>query len=619
MTAAAGSPATLAECSTGTGVVYSSKTSYQPRACLGCKELYALADQERTASSAYSNFVATQICDSKTLGIAGADEGEDKDGAYWVGLAVVLVAVVVVAALAAGLHCWQQQNQKAQDKATRAEGERRDSGRKSSSLGGTPAGAQAAAGTASRNSQVKTQTTEYDEEAPQTHRKLLGDGENVDVDVGFGTELGQRDLIVKDGHAREAKTNGDATHQPDEHDGTKEEHDKKENEKKEKEVTFKEGCEVEVLEPKVEPWEQKQVEMQALGARAQSDVDLGDGEVALGAAGRPKAKTFSGNVRERMETQKDAMSRMSQVMRESTVVQKRKLNQSVIMENESFGEIAGSHHSGEEAGAIAGVAKTNAGGASVAIGDGFAVKDAAVDAGSQIQHMEFGQASSNAGGAGGVVVGTGTVVVGIAAAGTVAHVDNEDVSGHTEARTEAHALQPDLIEEEETPVFDRAANVSGGGAVGAAGDEREINADIQRQNPSPRAVRTAMTASDIVPAGQAGAAVGAAAAASVVVDARPLVERPTASTPAKAQLEPTSVVEPVTPEARVEMNIEGAESAQFGNPSQVTVQARKSEKCNCHASDRIVTDFTTIQDGKCPKCFRTFRRVQIMYTEQSQN
>tara|TARA_B110000285_G_scaffold213815_1_gene258516 strand:- start:370 stop:888 length:519 start_codon:yes stop_codon:yes gene_type:complete len=172
------------------------------------------------------------------------------------------------------------------------------------------------------------------------------------------------------------------------------------------------------------------------------------------------------------------MSRMSQVMRESTVVQKRKLNQSVIMENESFGEIAGSHHSGEEAGAIAGVAKTNAGGASVAIGDGFAVKDAAVDAGSEIQHMEFGQASSNAGGAGGVVVGTGTVVVGIAAAGTVAHVDNEDVSGHTEARTEAHALQPDLIEEEETPVFDRAANVSGGGAVGAAGDEREINADI---------------------------------------------------------------------------------------------------------------------------------------------
>lgn len=148
------------------------------------------------------------------------------------------------------------------------------------------------------------------------------------------------------------------------------------------------------------------------------------------------------------------------------------------MENESFGEFAGSHHSGEEAGAIATVAKANAGaGASVAIGDGFAVKDATADAGSH-QQMEFGQASSNAGGAGGVVVGTGTIVVGIAAAGTVAHVDNEDVSGHTEARTEAHALQPDLIEEEETPVFDRAANVSGGGAVGAAGDEREINADI---------------------------------------------------------------------------------------------------------------------------------------------
>ena len=118
-----------------------------------------------------------------------------------------------------------------------------------------------------------------------------------------------------------------------------------------------------------------------------------------------------------------------------------------------------------------------------------------------------------------------------------------------------------------------------------------------------------MTASDIVPAGQAAAAVGAAAAASVVVDARPLVERPTALTPDKSQLEPTSVVEPVTPEARVELAIEGAESAQFGNPSQVTVQARKSEKCNCQA---IVHDLATIQNGKCPKCFRAFRRVQIM-------
>jgi hypothetical protein len=94
------------------------------------------------------------------------------------------------------------------------------------------------------------------------------------VDVGFG-ESGQPDLVLKDSN---------------------------EEQKKEKEVTFKDACEVEVLEPKVEPWEQKQVEMQALGARAQSDVDLGDGEVALGAEGRPKSKTFSGNVRERMET-----------------------------------------------------------------------------------------------------------------------------------------------------------------------------------------------------------------------------------------------------------------------------------------------------------------------------
>ena len=140
------------------------------------------------------------------------------------------------------------------------------------------------------------------------------------------------------------------------------------------------------------------------------------------------------------------------------------------MENESFGEMAGSPRSREEAGAIASVAANAGAGASVAIGDGFAVKDATADAAASDWR-------SNAGGAGGVVVGTGTVVIGIAKAGTVAHVDNEDVSGHTEARTEAHALQPDLIEEEETPVFDRAANVSGG-AVGAAGDEREINADI---------------------------------------------------------------------------------------------------------------------------------------------
>jgi len=76
-----------------------------------------------------------------------------------------------------------------------------------------------------------------------------------------------------------------------------------------KQVSFKAPCEVEVLEPKAEPWEQKQVEMQALGARAHSDVDSADGGAALGAQGRPKAKTFSqnreflktGTVRERME------------------------------------------------------------------------------------------------------------------------------------------------------------------------------------------------------------------------------------------------------------------------------------------------------------------------------
>jgi len=36
----------------------------------------------------------------------------------------------------------------------------------------------------------------------------------VNADVGFGTDSGQAELVVKDGHAREAKANGDATTQP---------------------------------------------------------------------------------------------------------------------------------------------------------------------------------------------------------------------------------------------------------------------------------------------------------------------------------------------------------------------------------------------------------------------
>ena len=72
----------------------------------------------------------------------------------------------------------------------RSEGEKRDAARRSSgSGGGLPSGAVAAASYARRNSQVKTQTTEHDEEAPQTHRKLLPDGEVADhnnIDVGFG-------------------------------------------------------------------------------------------------------------------------------------------------------------------------------------------------------------------------------------------------------------------------------------------------------------------------------------------------------------------------------------------------------------------------------------------------
>ena len=144
------------------------------------------------------------------------------------------------------------------------------------------------------------------------------------VDVGFGADAGQADLVVKDGHAREAKAGGDATHElqavaaasppqlasavavPVQQIGVGE-HARQDTDPKQ--VSFKAPCEMEVLEPKVEPWEQKQVEMQALGARAHSDVDSADGGAALGAEGRPKAKTFSqnrefiktGTVRERME------------------------------------------------------------------------------------------------------------------------------------------------------------------------------------------------------------------------------------------------------------------------------------------------------------------------------
>jgi len=135
----------------------------------------------------------------------------------------------------------------------------------------------------------------------------------VHVDVGFGADSGQPELAVKDGHTREAKTNGEATYElqavagaaPQQHSSALAAPVQKisiDEHCDTKQVSFKEACEVEVLEPKVEPWEQKQVEMQSLGAKAQSDIDAGDGEVALGAEGRPKAKTFSGNVRERMET-----------------------------------------------------------------------------------------------------------------------------------------------------------------------------------------------------------------------------------------------------------------------------------------------------------------------------
>lgn len=109
--------------------------------------------------------MAGEICDQLTLtGIAAPVVTKDGDGAYWVGLTVVLVAVVVVAALAAGLHfCRRAQD----NKATRDEEERRDTGGRSSALGaGASAGAATAAGTASRSDQVKTQTTDYDEEAP---------------------------------------------------------------------------------------------------------------------------------------------------------------------------------------------------------------------------------------------------------------------------------------------------------------------------------------------------------------------------------------------------------------------------------------------------------------------
>lgn len=71
-------PATLVECPAGTGVSYSAKTAYQARQCVGCKELHALGDQDTTASASYGRFVATQICDAKTLGTTDSSKNENE-------------------------------------------------------------------------------------------------------------------------------------------------------------------------------------------------------------------------------------------------------------------------------------------------------------------------------------------------------------------------------------------------------------------------------------------------------------------------------------------------------------------------------------------------------------
>lgn len=112
----------------------------------------------------------------------------------------------MVVALALALQCCLH----AHDRATREQWERSYAASGPARRGsGTPAGAAIGGG---GSSQVRAQTTDYDEEAPQTHRKLLGGGENADVDVGFGTAAGQPDLVVKGGHTTLAKADGDATH-----------------------------------------------------------------------------------------------------------------------------------------------------------------------------------------------------------------------------------------------------------------------------------------------------------------------------------------------------------------------------------------------------------------------
>ena len=206
-----GSPASLAECPLGTGVSYTAKTWYQAQECLDCKDLYALGGLGATASGTYSRFVATQICSPAVLGIpAPPATAVDGDEPYWLALIIVLVAILAVAALAAALHCWRR----AQEQATGAEGESRDVEKTGPSASrGAPAGAWATSSTPGGRGQAKTQTTDYDEEAPQTGRQLLGDGEKVGVDVGFGADAGQAELLVKGGHAREVKANGAGTHE----------------------------------------------------------------------------------------------------------------------------------------------------------------------------------------------------------------------------------------------------------------------------------------------------------------------------------------------------------------------------------------------------------------------
>lgn len=90
-----------------------------------------------------------------------------KDEAYWLGLTILLVAAAVVTALVLTLYCCLRHHdeiQRGQQASYEGSSLRPGSGDDVEKAGASAG--EAAVGTASRGAQLKTQNTDYDEEAP---------------------------------------------------------------------------------------------------------------------------------------------------------------------------------------------------------------------------------------------------------------------------------------------------------------------------------------------------------------------------------------------------------------------------------------------------------------------